>query len=71
MCSFIEDYLSDPSAAIAMAQKRADSKSCFDEIDDRMIYRELASPEFRLYEEIIMSAPAEDAPRLKSFSVVA
>ena len=43
----------------------------FDEIDEDEIYRQLASPEFRLYEEIILSPDLEEAPRANSFSVVA
>lgn len=71
MCNFIEDYLSDPSGAIAAARERANGKSWSDLIDERIIYREIASPEFRLYEEIIMSEPAEDTPKTKSFATVA
>lgn len=71
MCTFIEDYLSNPSDAIAAARERANGKSWSDQVDERMIYREIASPEFRLYEEIIMSEPAEDAPKAKFFATVA
>ena len=50
MKTFIEDYLLDPSQAIANA-RRIDSWA--DAIDDNIIYEQLASPEFRLYEEIV------------------
>ena len=50
MKTFIEDYLLDPSQAIANA-RRIDSWA--DSIDDDMIYEQLASGEFKLYEEIV------------------
>ena len=50
MKTFIEDYLLDPSQAIANARS-IDSWS--DSIDDDMIYEQLASGEFKLYEEIV------------------
>ena len=53
MCTFIEDYLNSPSAAIARAMN--EQKNRFNDIDEEQIYQQLASPEFRLYEEIIFS----------------
>ena len=53
MCAFIEDYLNSPSAAIARAMN--EQKNRFNDIDEDQIYKQLASPEFRLYEEIIFS----------------
>lgn len=52
MKTFIENYLLDPSQAIAGA---CNIDSWADSIDDNIIYEQLASPEFRLYEEIILS----------------
>ena len=52
---FIEEYLSDPAQAVSNARNEADQRFGSDEFDDEMIYREIASPEFRLYEEIIMA----------------
>lgn len=52
MNTFIEDYILDPSQAIA---KLSASVNMSDSIDEDMIYSQLASPEFRLYEEIILS----------------
>ena len=52
MNTFIEDYLVDPAQAIAKAYASLDSSDLFDE---ETIYRELSSPEFRLYEEIVLS----------------
>lgn len=47
--SFIEDYLENPSSAIANARKSAGRRldNC---IDDELVYLQLKSPEFRLYE---------------------
>ena len=53
MCTFIEDYMNSPSAAIARAMN--EQKNRFNDIDENMIYQQLASPEFRLYEDIILS----------------
>lgn len=52
MNTFIEDYLLDPSLAIVNASA---SLKVSESIDEDMIYAQLASPEFRLYEEIILS----------------
>lgn len=53
MCNFIEDYLACKTQALASAKKTADSLDWCASIDDEQIYTQLASPEFRLYEEII------------------
>ena len=53
MCTFIEDYLNSPSAAIARAMSEQQNR--FDDIDENQIYQQLASPEFRLYEDIILT----------------
>ena len=60
MKSFIEDYLQDPSKAIAEARMSTEL-SWYDNIDEDMIYAELSSPEFRLYEAIIFSQPSGEA----------
>ena len=61
MRTFIEDYLLDPAQAIADARNSAQTASWYDNIDEDMIYAELASPEFRLYEAIIFSQTSEEA----------
>lgn len=53
MRSFIEDYLQDPTQAIANARESLAAPSWYDSIDEDMIYAQIASPEFRLYEEMI------------------
>lgn len=52
MSNFIEDYLQNPSLAILNARERADRRFADIDIDDELVYDQLASPEFRLYEEI-------------------
>ncbi len=55
MRTFLYDYLQDPAQAIADAHQRAYYKFLDHDISEDQIYAELASPEFRLYEEIIFS----------------
>lgn len=57
MSTFIEDYLSNPSLAIAEAENRP--MSWADEVDDDFIYSQLSTPEFRLYEAVIMAPSTE------------
>ena len=52
MKTFIEDYLQNPSQAIADACRMADSS--YDNIDEELIYAQLASGEFRLYESMVL-----------------
>ena len=51
MCTFIEDYLKDPSDAIGKAM--VEQKERLVDVDDELIYSQISSPEFRLYEEIV------------------
>ena len=69
MNSFIADYLQDPS--LAAAQTSCRHTMWLDNIDEDEIYRQLASGEFRLYEEIVLSSEINDAPRADTFAVVA
>ena len=55
MKSFIEDYLLNPSQAIAGAALASRSLDWSDNIDEDVIYAQLASPEFHLYEDIVVS----------------
>lgn len=56
MKTFIEDYVSDHSKAITDAVASGDSRQWHDSVDEEMIYRQIASPEFKLYQEIICTA---------------
>lgn len=51
MCTFIEDYLKSPSDAIGKAM--TEQKKRLADVDDELIYSQIASPEFRLYVEIV------------------
>ena len=56
MNSFIADYLQDPSLAVAAAQASCRQTMWLDNIDEEEIYRQLASGEFRLYEEMVAAS---------------
>ena len=60
MRSFIEDYLLDPTHAIANARESVPAESWSDNIDEDMIYAQISSPEFRLYEAMVFSQPDEE-----------
>lgn len=53
MRTFIEDYLYDPSAAIASAAEASASLDWANDIDDEIIWSQLASGEFKMYEELV------------------
>lgn len=57
MGTFIEDYLQNPSHAILTAKSQLDQTNMNNQIDDDTIYSQIASGEFRLYEEMIFSRP--------------
>lgn len=51
--SFIEDYLQNPSMAIASAVKDAGNLLWADNIDEGLIYEQISTPQYRLYEEML------------------
>ena len=53
MCTFIEGYLQNPSMAVSSAVKEAGSLIWADSIDDELIYEQISTPQFRLYEELL------------------
>ena len=67
MGTFIEEYLQDPSRAISSALKQLTETNRFEQVDDELIYQELATGEFRLYEEIILSQLSEESPSQRTF----
>lgn len=71
MRTFIEDYLNDPASALSNAIKCADSITWDIDIDENHIYEEIASPEFRLYEEVVMASINENTPHASGYAVVA
>jgi hypothetical protein len=56
MCSnFIEDYLQNPSQAVANARLSAEERFGAISCPDDVVYSQLSSPEYRLYEQITLS----------------
>ena len=52
MCNFIEDYLQNPTLAVANAKAAAEKRFSSLLIDDEAIYDEIATSEYHLYEAI-------------------
>lgn len=71
MNNFIEDYLHNPSQAISAARERAESRFINAQYDEEQVYNEIASPEFRLYEAVVMSDVNENTPHTGIYAVVA
>lgn len=71
MNNFIEDYLNNPAQAISAARERADYRFDNAQYDEEQIYNEIASPEFRLYEAVVMSGTNDNTPHTGIFAVVA
>ena len=63
MKDFIETYLADKNQALRAAREEAAKMRWCDSMDDEMIYAQLASPEFRLYQEIVFSEDREKSQR--------
>ena len=55
MKSFIEDYLQNPAQAVADAVIASKSLGWSDNIDENLIYAQISTAEFRLYEDIVVS----------------
>lgn len=71
MNNFIEDYLYNPAQAIAAARERAAIRFLSLQYDEEQIYNEMASPEFHLYEAVVMSDVNENTPHTGIYAVVA
>ncbi len=54
MDDFIKTYLEDKDLALSSAISQAANLGWCDSIDQDMIYKQLSSPEFNLYQEIIL-----------------
>lgn len=54
MYNFIEDYPGAKSQIFALAKAEADRRTWCDEVDDELIYKQISSPEFNLYMEMIL-----------------
>ena len=56
MCTnFIEEYLQNPSQAVANARMSSEERFSGINCPDDVVYSQLSSPEFRLYEQITLS----------------
>ncbi len=56
MCTnFIEEYLQNPSQAVANARMSSEERFSGIYCPDDDIYSQLSSPEYRLYEQITLS----------------
>lgn len=53
MSTFIEDYLHNPAMAVASAINQAGNLLWSECIDDELIYQQISTPQFRLYEEML------------------
>lgn len=71
MNNFIEDYLYNPTQAISAARERAAIRFRSVQYDEEQIYNEMASPEFHLYEAVVMSDVNENTPHTGIYAVVA
>lgn len=71
MNNFIEDYLYNPTQAISAARERAAIRFRSVQYDEEQIYKEVASPEFHLYEAVVMSDVNENTPHTGIYAVVA
>lgn len=54
MYNFIDDYLNNPSMAVAAAAESSRNQKWYDSVDEESIYKELASAEYHLYEAIVL-----------------
>ena len=67
MGTFIEDYLQNPAEAISSALDRLNKTDKFEQIDDDIIYAQLGTGQFRLYEEMVLSQISGSSPTSENF----
>ena len=65
MKSFIEDYLDNPTTAIVRAAESMTGK-WYDNVDEEQIYAQLSTPQYRLYESIVLSPSEPEFQRLSA-----
>ncbi len=70
MGTFIEDYLQNPAEAISSALDRLNKTDKFEQIDDDIIYAQLGTGQFRLYEEMVLSQISGSSPTSENFMAV-
>ena len=67
MSNFVEDYPGNKSRTLAAAKSEADNRQWFDQVDEGEIYRQLSSPEYKLYLEMIFSDSTEESSDLYTY----
>ena len=67
MNNFVEDYPGAKSRTLAAAKSEADSRKYFDQVDEDDIYRQLSSPEYKLYLEMIFSDSVEESSDIYTY----
>lgn len=70
MGTFIEDYLQNPAGAISSALDQLNRTDKFEQIDDDIIYAQLNTGQFRLYEEMVLSQISGSSPTSENFMAV-
>ena len=65
MKSFIEDYLDNPTTAIAKAAESLTGK-WYDNVEEEQIYAQISTPQYRLYETIVLSPSNSEFQRLSA-----
>ena len=70
MGTFIEDYLQNPAEAISSALDRLNKTDKFEQIDDDIIYAQIGTGQFRLYEEMVLSQISGSSPTSENFMAV-
>ena len=68
MNNFVEDYPGNKDQVLASAIKEARERVWWNEIDENLIYNQIASPEFKLYQEIIFSDSANESKPSKLYA---
>jgi hypothetical protein len=71
MRSFIQDYLQDPSQAVAALKNQNSFEDWSQCVDEDSIYAAISTPEFHLYQEIILCDSASDLRTSESARPVA
>lgn len=67
MSNFVEDYPDSKSCTLAAAKAEADNRHWFDQVDEEEIYRQLSSPEYKLYLEMIFSDSNEEISKVYTY----
>lgn len=70
MGTFIEDYLQNPAGAISSALDQLNRTNRLEQIDDEVIYAQLSTGQFRLYEEMVLSQNSESSPTSENYMAV-